>query len=96
MGVRALLVIVGTRLQDESLEKTEAYRTFRHPGRQVVPRLRRNAEIPVAEREWPLCPQIPPKNLDCLARFDRARLPRCWFSCNFSLTAALCDAVWPN
>jgi hypothetical protein len=37
MGVRAF---VDTRLQDESLEKTEAYRIFRHPGREADRRLR--------------------------------------------------------
>jgi hypothetical protein len=80
MGVRAF---VDTRLQDESLEKTEAYRIFRYPGREVVRRLRAQRGNPVAEREGLLSLQIPPKNLGCPARFDRACLPRCWFSCNF-------------
>jgi len=83
MGVRALLVIVGTRLQDELLEKTEAYRTFRHPKAPGRPSLGAECGNPVAERERLLSLQIPPRNLDRLARFDRARLPRCWFSCNF-------------
>jgi hypothetical protein len=82
MGVRALPVIVGTRLQDELLEKTEAYRTFRHP-RAPGPSLGAQRGNPVAERERLLSLQIPPRNLDRLARFDRALLPRCWFSCNF-------------
>jgi len=29
------------------------------------------------------------ENPRCAARSDRTRLPRCWFSCNFSLPAAL-------
>ena len=48
MGVRALPVIVGTRLQDELLEKTEAYRTFRHP-RAPGPSLGAQRGNPVAE-----------------------------------------------
>jgi hypothetical protein len=83
MGVRALPVIVGTRLQDELLEKTEAYRTFRHPRAPGHPSPGAQRGNPVAERERLLSLRIPPKNLDCLARFDRAHLPRCWFSCNF-------------
>jgi hypothetical protein len=79
----APLVIVGTRLRDELLEKTELYRTFRHRLGLTSDAGRRNAKNPVAEREMLLGLQIPPKNLDCLARFDRSRLARCWFSCNF-------------
>jgi hypothetical protein len=45
LGVPAPLVIVGTRLQDELLEKTETYRTFRHPERQQFVAGRRKAEI---------------------------------------------------
>jgi len=82
LGVPAPLVTVGTRLQDELLEKTEAYRTFRHP-RAPGPSLGAQCGNPVAERERLLSLQIPPRNLDRLARFDRALLPRCWFSCNF-------------
>jgi len=33
MGVLALLAIVRICLRQELLEKTETYRTFRHPGR---------------------------------------------------------------
>jgi len=38
VGVLAVLAIVGTPLRDELLEKTETYRTFRHPGREDVRR----------------------------------------------------------
>jgi hypothetical protein len=83
LGVLAPLVIVGARLRDELLEKNRGLPDLpasRAPGR---PPLGGNAKNPVAEREMLLGLQIPPKNLDCLARFDRPRLPRCWFSCNF-------------
>jgi len=83
MGVLALLAIVRIRLRHELLEKTETYRTFRDPrapGRPSPGGARGN---PVADREMLLGLQISPKNLGCLARFDRARLPSCWFSCNF-------------
>src|SRR6266446_8846782 len=83
VGILALLALAGIGLRDELFEKTETYRTFRHlrtPGRPSLGGARGN---PVAEREMLLSLQIPPKNLGCLARFNRARLPRCWFSCNF-------------
>jgi hypothetical protein len=83
VGVLALLAIAGTRLWDESLEKTENYRTFRHPGREDVRRWAQQRGNPVAEREMLPGLQVSPNNLDTLARFGRARLPRCWFSCNF-------------
>ena len=83
LGVLALLAIVGTRLRDELLEKTETYRTFRHPGREDVRRWAQQRGNPVAERKMLPGLQLSPKNLDTLASFDRARLPRCWFSCNF-------------
>jgi hypothetical protein len=63
LGVPAPLVIVGTRLQDELLEKTEAYRTFRHRGWADRPPLAAQRGDPVAERERLLSLQIPPKNL---------------------------------
>jgi len=83
MGVLALLAIVRIRLRHELLEKTETYRTFRHPRTPGRPSLGGARGNPVAEREMLPSLQIPPKNLCCLARLDRARLPRCWFSCNF-------------
>jgi|SRR6266849_5308343 len=83
VGIPALLALVGIRLRDESLEKTETYRTFRHPAREDVRRRAAQRESPVVEREMFAWPSAIPENLGCLARFDRARLPRCWFSCNF-------------
>jgi hypothetical protein len=83
MGVRALLVIVDASLQDELLEKTEAYRTFRHPRTPGRPSLEAQRGNPVVEREGLSASRYLRKNLGCPARFDRACLPRCWFSCNF-------------
>jgi hypothetical protein len=96
MGVRALLVIVGTRLQDELVEKTEAYRTFRHPRAPGRPSLGRNAEIPLLSAKG------------CSASRYLRKISTAWhasigracqgagFHATFSLAAALCDAVWPN
>src|SRR5712691_9470419 len=83
VGILALLALAGIGLRDELFEKTETYRTFRHlraPGRPSPGGARGN---PVADAKCCLASRYLRKNLDCLARFDRARLPRCWFSCNF-------------
>jgi hypothetical protein len=96
LGVLAPLVIVGARLRDELLEKTEVYRTFRHPGRQDV-------------RRWAATPKIRVRSAKCcLASRYLRKISTAWhastaracqdagFHATFSLTAALCDAVWPN
>jgi hypothetical protein len=92
MGVRAPLVIVGTRLQDELLEKTEAYRTFRHP-RATSSFAGAQRGNPVAERERLL-------SLRKTSTAWRASIGRACqgagFHATFSHAAALCDAVWPN
>jgi hypothetical protein len=46
-----LLVIVGTGLQDELLEKTETCRTFRHPLAPGRPLLGAQRGNPIAARE---------------------------------------------
>jgi len=51
LGVPAPLVTVGTRLQDELLEKTETYRTFRHPRTPGRPALGGARGNPIAVRE---------------------------------------------
>jgi len=67
LGVPALLAIVGTRLRDELLEKTETYRTFRHPGREDVRRWAQQRGNSVAEREMLPGLHLSAKNLDTLA-----------------------------
>jgi hypothetical protein len=71
VGVLAPPAIAGTRLWDESLEKTETYRTFRHPGREGVRRWAQQRGNPVAEREMLPGLEACPNNLDTLARFGR-------------------------
>jgi hypothetical protein len=96
LGVPAPLVTVGTRLQDELLEKTETYRTFRHRGSADHPSLAAQRGNPVAERERLLSLQIPPKNPDYLGASTGWVCQGAGFHATFSLAAALCDAVWPN
>ena len=63
LGVLAVLAIVGTRLRDELLEKTETYRTFRHPGREDVRRwapATRKSGCGARNAAWP--PAIPEKS----------------------------------
>jgi hypothetical protein len=85
VGALALLAIVSLHLWDELRGKTETYLIFQHPGAGPEHAFRgaQQRESPVAEREtaWS-CSDA--QNLpNCAARFDRALLPRCWFSCNF-------------
>jgi hypothetical protein len=93
MGVRAF---VDTRLQDELLEKTEAYRTFRHPGCEVVRRLRAQRGNPLLSAKG--CSAS--RYLRKISAARRASIGRACqgagFHATFSLAAALCDAVWPN
>jgi hypothetical protein len=96
LGVPAPLVIVGTRLQDELLEKTETYRTFRHSERQQFAAGRRNAENPVAERESCLASRYPRKIQTTWRASVGWVCQGAGFHATFSLAAALCDAVWPN
>jgi hypothetical protein len=82
VGALALLAIVGGHLWDELLEKTEAYRIFRHPegGRQDILWAQQRGD----PREMLLgLAGIPRKIPIARHRSGRARPPRCWFSCNF-------------
>ena len=83
VGIPALLALAGIRLRDELFEKTETYRTFRDPQAPGRASLGHNAEIRSRSAKGCLASRYLRKNLGCLPRFDRARLPRCWFSCNF-------------
>jgi hypothetical protein len=96
MGVLALLAIVRIHLRHELLEKTETYRTFRHPGRQDVRCWAAQAEIRSRSVKCCLASRYPRK----ISAAWRASIGRACqgagFHATFSLTAALCDAVWPN
>jgi hypothetical protein len=79
VGALALLAIAGIHLSDQLPEKTKTYRIFRHPeGEREL-----EAAAVIGSKSGCLASQASPKTPFCVARFDRARLPRCWFSCNF-------------
>jgi hypothetical protein len=88
--------VVGTRPPDELLEKTAAYGASGILGaRTSVAGAARHGN-PVAGRKMLLGLQLPRKtSTTSHASIGRAR-QGAGFHATFSLTAALCDAVWPN
>jgi hypothetical protein len=93
MGVMALLALAGIRPQEELFEKTETYRTFRHPRHQAVRRRAAHAETGC---EILLSLQIPPKISTAWRASSGRATQGAGFHATFSFAAALCDAVWPN
>jgi hypothetical protein len=79
VGALASLAIAGIRLWDQLPEKTKTYRIFRHPKGECE----LEAAAVIGSKSGCLASQASPKTPFCVARFGRARLPRCWFSCNF-------------
>ena len=95
VGIPALLALAGIRLRDELFEKTETYRTFRHPVREDV-RRRHNAKVRLWSAKCLLGLQLYPK-ISAAWRASTGRACQgAGFHATFSLAAALCDAVWPN
>jgi len=96
VGIPALLALAGIRLRDELFEKTETYRTFRHPRAPGRPSLGRNAEIQSRTAKGCLASRY----LRKISAAWRASVGRACqgagFHATFWLAAALCDAVWPN
>src|SRR5260221_6663744 len=93
VGALALLAIVGGHLWDELLEKTEAYRIFRHPegGRQDILWAQQRGD----PREMLLGLAGIPRNMPT-ARHASIGRQDAGFHATFSFGAALCDAVWLN
>jgi hypothetical protein len=88
--------LAGTRPPDELLEKTAAYGASGTPGaRTSVARAAQHAN-PVAERKMLLGLQLPRKTSTTWHASIGRACQGAGFHATFSLTAALCDAVWPN
>jgi hypothetical protein len=96
LGILALLAIVGTRLWDELLEKTETYRTSGIRAARTSIAEGRNAEIRLRSAKCCLASGHPRKiPAPRQASIGRAR-QGAGFHATFSFATALCDAVWPN
>jgi hypothetical protein len=96
VGIPALPGIVGIRLWDELLEKTEAYGPSDTPAARTSVAGRSNAEIRLRSAKCSLALQVCPKNLDTWHASIGRACQGAGFHATFSLAAALCDAVWPN
>src|SRR5258706_14637981 len=96
-GCSGLLVIVGTCLQDEWLEKTGICRTFQHsPGARLSVAGAPTRKSDCCARKCCLSSRYLRKiSTAWQARIGYARQDA-GFHATFSLAAALCDAVWPN